>query len=92
MLFSGNQISHSLGMLLTLLLQGSQPTTNVLLNISSQVSILRSLSSLSDDVKIVYFKFPLWIAWVISLDTQVVKGNATHHDRFDVRSSTFSFL
>lgn len=82
MLFSGNEIGH--GMHLKLLLQGPQPTTNVLSNILSQVSILRSLSSLSDDVKIVYFKFPSWIAWVISLDTQVVKGNATHYDRFDV--------
>ena len=68
MLFSGNQIDHPLGVLLTLLLQGPQPTT-----------ILRSLSSLSDDVKIVYFKFPSWIAWITSLDTQVVKGNAKHY-------------
>ena len=69
MLFSGNQISYSLGMLLKLLRHGPQPTTNVLSNILSQVSTLRSLSSLSDDVKIIYFKFPSWIAQVISLDT-----------------------
>ena len=74
MLFSGNQIDHSLGVLLKLLLQGPRPTTNLLSNLLSQVSILRSLSGLFDDVKIVNFKFP----WVISLDTQVVKGNATH--------------
>ena len=92
MLFSGNQIDHSLGVLLKLLLQGPQPTTNLLSNILSQVSILRSLSGLSGDVKFVYFKFPSWIAWVISLDTQVAKGNATQCDRFEVRSSTFSFF
>ena len=88
MSFSGNQIDHSLGVLLKLLLQGPRPTTNLLSNLLSQVSIFRSLSGLFDDVKIVNFKFP----WVISLDTQVVKGNATHYDRFGVRSSTISFV